>query len=259
MNRSLLILTFCLGIYLANFSCRILAEDTSLTVVNSCVAPELSTIQLHSYAKLITVKVFSGDAWGSGILIHKQGQDYTVLTNDHVLIPGQGRPYRIQTLDGRIYNAFVLETAKFERQDLALLKFRSRANNYQVASLIESAKLSENDEVFASGFPLESIDFMFNQGQIKLLLNQPLKGGFKIGYSNNIQKGMSGGPVLNRHGQVIAINGRHSYPLWGNPYVFQNGEIPSTAIQQQMMKLSWAVPIQTFIKMAPKSIVTQGC
>jgi S1-C subfamily serine protease len=259
MNRSLLILTVSLGIYLVYLPLQILAENTSLTVVNSCVASELSTVQLHSYAKSITVKVFSGDAWGSGILIHKQGQNYTVLTNDHVLIPGQGKPYRIQTPDARIYNAVVVETAKFEGQDLALLKFFSPDNQYQVASVQKTAKLSETNEVFAAGFPLESRNFLFTQGQIKLLLNQPLKGGFQIGYSNDIQKGMSGGPVLNRRGQVIAINGRHSYPLWGNPYVFKNGDLPSETIRQQMTKLSWAVPIQTFIKMAPKSIVTQGC
>ncbi|MBX9258419.1 trypsin-like peptidase domain-containing protein [Desmonostoc muscorum CCALA 125] len=259
MNRSSLILTVCLGIYLVYLPLQILAENTSLTVVNSCVASKLSTVQLHSYAKSITVKVFSGDTWGSGILIHKQGQDYGVLTNDHVLIPGQGKPYRIQTPDGRIYTAVVVEAAKFEGQDLALLKFFSPNKKYQVASLQKAAKLSENTEVFAAGFPLDSTNFLFTQGQIKLLLNQPLKGGFQIGYSNEIQKGMSGGPVLNRQGQVIAINGRHSYPLWGNPYVFENGEIPSAAIQKQMMKLSWAVPIQTFIKMAPKSILVPGC
>lgn len=259
MNRSLLILTVCIGIYLVKLPRQILAENASLIVVGSCVVPKLSTVQLHSYAKSITVKVFSGDAWGSGILIHRQGQDYAVLTNDHVLIPGQGKTYRIQTSDSRIYNAIVVENAKFSGQDLALLKFRSKANNYQVASLSKSENLSESDEVFASGFPLESKYFTFSKGKIKILLNQPLKGGFKIGYSNDIQKGMSGGPVLNSQGQVIAINGRHSYPLWGNPYVFQNGEIPSAAIQKQMMKLSWAVPIQTFIKLVPKSISTLGC
>lgn len=259
MNRSFFTLIVCIGIDLVKLSGQILAENASLMVVGSCVVPELSTVQLHSYAKSITVKVFSGDAWGSGILIHRQGQDYAVLTNDHVLIPGQGKPYRIQTPDSNIYNAVVVENAKFSGQDLALLKFRSRASNYQVASLSKSAKLSESNEVFAAGFPLESEDFVFKKGQIKLLLNQPLKGGFQIGYSNDIQKGMSGGPVLNSQGQVIAINGRHSYPLWGNPYVFQNGEIPSAAIQKQMMKLSWAVPIQTFIKLAPKSILTLGC
>ncbi|BAY65728.1 peptidase S1 and S6 chymotrypsin/Hap [Calothrix brevissima NIES-22] len=259
MNKGLLILTICLNFYLANFPEQILAENTTLTGANSCIAPELSTVQLHKYAKSITVKVFSGDAWGSGIVIHKQGQDYTVLTNDHVLISGQGKAYRIQTPDSQIYHAFVVETANFSGQDLALLRFRSQTKNYQVASLRNSGKLSVDNEVFAAGFPLESPNFLFTTGRIKLLLNQPLKGGLQIGYTNEIQKGMSGGPVLNRQGQVIGINARHAYPLWGNPYIFQNQEIPSKSLEEQMSALSWAVPIETFLKMAPKSIISQGC
>jgi S1-C subfamily serine protease len=259
MNRYLFILKVCLGIYLVYLPLQILAENTSLMVVNSCVVFELSTAQLHSYAKSITVKVFSGNGWGSGILIHKQGQVYTVVTNEHVLMPGYGQPYRIQTPDGRVYKAVVVETAKFHGNDLGLLKFKSAGIKYQVALLPTISDLLEGEQVFAAGFPRESTGLLFTKGQITMLLNKPLKGGYQIGYSNDIQKGMSGGPVLNRQGQVIAINGRHSYPLWGNPFVFQDGFLPSTAVQTQMMKLSWSVPIKTFLKMAPKSIIPVDC
>lgn len=239
-------LIVCIGGYLIHLPMQTLPEDISSTVVP--VAPELSVDQLRLIAQSITVKVFSGDTWGSGIIIHRQGRVYTVLTNEHVLTPGYEQPYRIQTPDGRIHRATVLRAAKFDGNDLGLLKFRSAGADYQVASLGAASMLPGRDEVFAAGFPFESKGFAFTTGQIKLLLNKPIAGGYQIGYTNDIQKGMSGGPLLNRQGQVIGINGRHSYPPWGNPYVFKDGSVPTPLMYEQMRPLSWAVPVETFLQ-----------
>jgi len=50
--------------------------------------------------------------------------------------------------------------------------------------------------------------------------------GCGIGYTNEIEKGMSGDQ--NREGKVIGINGIHAQPLWGDPYVYQDGTRPMT-------------------------------
>lgn len=82
------------------------------------------------------------------------------------------------------------------------------------------------------------------------MLEKPLEEGYQIGYTNDIEKGMSGGPVLNRAGEVVAVNGMHAYPLWGDPYVFKDGSHPEQSLKQQMVRYSWSIPIQTFVRLS---------
>ncbi|MBD2183607.1 trypsin-like peptidase domain-containing protein [Planktothrix sp. FACHB-1355] len=217
---------------------------------------QLSVNQLYSLARLITVKVLLGDTWGSGILIRRQGSVYTVLTNQHVLTAGDS-PYQIQTYDGRLYQANWIKSVNFEGRDLALLEFHSTDVEYKVASVGSSSTLSEGDEVVAAGFPFtidrsKKIGFVFTTGQVFIVLDKDLNLGYQIGSTNDIQKGMSGGPLLNRWGEVVGINGMHKYPLWGDPYVFEDGSEPKPSLKKEMSNYSWAVPIETFIKLAPQ-------
>ncbi|MDJ0799532.1 MAG: serine protease [Calothrix sp. MO_167.B12] len=206
----------------------------------------------------MTVKVFSGKTSGSGILVRGQGQVYTVVTNEHVLTPGYGKQYRIQTPDGRIYLATPLKTGKFADNDLGLLQFSSgKRKVYAIASWNTSSSLCPGDKAFAGGFPFSSPGFVFTTGQVSLLLPQTFEGGYQIGYTNHIRKGMSGGPLLNSQGKVVGINGKHAYPLWGDSYIFQDGSVTSQQQYQQMMQLSWAIPIQTFL--GNKSSLSSQC
>ncbi|HAZ44117.1 MAG TPA: peptidase S1 [Cyanobacteria bacterium UBA11369] len=249
MDWRFLMLITCIG------NCLMLpVQALPVNISAPATSQRRDVASLQQLAKAITVKVLSGDTWGSGILIRRQGQVYTVLTNDHVLTPGGGKSYRIQTPDGRIYSAAVLGADKFPGNDLGLLQFRSAAT-YRLASLRADSTPAVGDEVFAAGFPVETTGFSFTTGQISLLLDRALEGGYQIGYTNDIQKGMSGGPVLNRWGEVVGINAMHAYPLWGNPYVFKDGSVPSAAMQQQMIQLSWAVPVQTFLELNGRMVV----
>ena len=213
------------------------------------VQPQLSTEQLQRLARSITVKVLTGDSWGSGILIQKQEQIYTVLTNQHVL--DGGKSYRVQTPDGRLYPVNLLRSIRTD-EDLALVQFRSRDRVYTLASLKNPAKLAVNDAVFSAGYPFktsssESGKFEFTTGRISILLKRPFVGGYQIGYTNEVTRGMSGGPLLNHKGVVVGINGMRKYPLWDDPYVFKDGSSVPEAMWERMSKLSWAVPIQSFL------------
>lgn len=224
--------------------------------------PVLSEAALYRKAESITVKVLSGQTSGSGIIIHEQGQLYTVVTNYHVLIFGtQNQFYQIQTPDGQIYPSKLVNTINFKNHDLGLLQFRS-AKNYLIAFLSESVKPIEGEEVFAAGFPSE-LDklsprrFVFTKGNITMLNDQAFGGGYKIGSTNSIKKGMSGGPLLNRRGEIVGINGVHKYPLWGNPYQFQDGSLASPDQKKRMSQLSWAIPIQTLLNLTPQFASTR--
>ncbi|MGK7893269.1 MAG: serine protease [Xenococcus sp. (in: cyanobacteria)] len=216
----------------------------------------LSLEQIQQKAQSITVKVISGPTWGSGMIIEKQENVYTVVTNNHVLIFSNDQTYRIQTPDGQIYQANLLETIDFQDNDLGLLQFRSE-QEYEVISLTPVSSLTQGEEVFAAGFPIEigeqeQKEFYFIDGNIAHYSQNSFGGGYQIGYTNNVKKGMSGGPLLNLRGEVIAINGMHKYPLWGNPYIFSDGSRASEGKKEEMSKFSWAIPVNTLLQIAPQ-------
>jgi len=214
-----------------------------------------SVEQIQQLAQAITVKVLSKEVLGSGILIKQEAQIYTVLTNAHVLRVGSP-PYRIQTSDGRIYLAEVLKDVRFQDNDLALLQFVSNGDTYTVAKVGVSSTLSQGDEVFAAGFPFavttsQEKGFVFTTGQFLRVLDKALVGGYQIGYTNDIQKGMSGGPLLNRHGEVVGVNGKHAYPLWDAPEMYKDGSTADRSLQELITRASWAVPMETVANVAP--------
>jgi S1-C subfamily serine protease len=212
--------------------------------------------EIKAYARKITVKVLSGQNSGSGILIKHQRNTYQVVTNDHVLLFGrQDQSYKIKTPDGKTYPAKLVKI-DFQNYDLGVLEFESQ-DFYEVVSLSVVKFPPIGEKVYAAGFPYEtdtSLDdgFTFTTGTVNLISELSFRGGYQIGYSNEIEKGMSGGPLLNQQKQIIGINGRHKYPLWGNPYVFEDGTVASPEKKEEMSQSSWAIPIKTFLQFAPE-------
>lgn len=202
--------------------------------------------RLAEQVRAITVKVKASYGQGSGILIKRQGQQYTVVTNRHVLTAGT--PYVIQTPDGRSHPATLVKNLNFRGNDLAMLQFRAKAN-YAIAPLHPNRPLLAGSPVIAAGFPLDAAPtrasgLLITIGTISLLPDKAFQGGYQIGYTNLIRQGMSGGPLLNLRGEVVGINSLHAYPLWGDPYIFQDGSKPPIAQRQTIAASSWAVPIE---------------
>ena len=225
------------------------AEETSATKPPI----QLSAAQLQEKAAAITVKILSTDFLGSGILLNKQNSVYTVLTNAHVL-RADDPAYHIQTPDGEIYKANVLKNMNFQNYDLAILQFYSIKKSYSVANLGTVPKVG--DEVFIAGFPVgeesEKINFVFIGGKVSLVLSKALEAGYQVGYTNHLEKGMSGGALLNKQGEVVGVNGMHAYPLWDAPSVFFDGSQAEEKLHQEIVRLSWAIPIDRVVQMMDK-------
>ncbi len=212
-------------------------------------------------ARQVTVRILSNPGLGSGVIVKHQGQTYTVVTCAHVVADSQDNRYTVLTADGRMHQAQWLRSAQFPNADLALVQFTSN-QAYRVAALANSDDLAIGDPVYASGFPnWQSINsnaieetrdwgtraFRLTSGKVAMLPEQSLKEGYQLGYTNEIESGMSGGSVLDQYGRLIGINGRLKYPPQGIiSFIFADGTVPSKEVFQRMEVLSWAVPTATF-------------
>ncbi len=226
--------------------------------------PNQSTIETTSVEQIataVTVRILTESAYGSGVVVAQVGHTYTVLTCQHVVAESKQGIYQVIAADGKTYPARLKPWHNANKLDLALIEFES-STVYPVVKLGNLKQLPIGAKVFATGFPnyyLVSQDnmeetrnlgrkiFKLTQGTIELVLQNPaLPDGYSLGYTNDVERGMSGGPVLSDRGELIGINGRSKYPIQGiDAFTFTDGTKPSIENFQKMEPLSWAVPIYT--------------
>jgi S1-C subfamily serine protease len=174
-------------------------------------AMALSAVEVGKIAKSVTVSIDSDNSVGSGVVIKKDGNTYTVLTAAHV-VRNQQQRFKLTTPDGKSYPLVATNIKATSDADLAIVKFQS-AVNYPIAKLGNVETASEGAVVYVAGFPLataaitQSI-YSFTEGKVTANANRPLAGGYSLVYSNNTLPGMSGGPVFNQAGETIAIHGK---------------------------------------------------
>jgi S1-C subfamily serine protease len=137
----------------------------------------VSGSELEELAQAVTVRVFSEEdalgRGGSGVLIRREGQQYTVVTNHHVLI-NSSLHYQVQTPDGSFYPGKILAVSQSEN-DLALLAFDSPDRSYRVLSLKAEVKGKIGDSILVGGFPFndnltQAPKCLLTQGEIVMIL-----------------------------------------------------------------------------------------
>ncbi|MEP6521098.1 serine protease [Microcoleus vaginatus DQ-U2] len=224
-------------------------------------SPQLEP-SVASVARQVTVRIFTSPGAGSGVIIDRQGQTYTVLTCAHVANASGNGSYRVLTPDGQTHLAFRQRIPALQGIDLALVRFESQTP-YRVAVLGNFEEISIGEPVYISGFPnyqerdtnaLEvtydwgTKAFHLTTGNISmLLLDRSLHRGYKLGYTNATKGGMSGGAVLDRQGRLIGIHGRGKQTIQGiSAFRLADGTMPSPELYEQMSGLSWAIPIYSF-------------
>ncbi len=173
------------------------------------VAQALNATEVSAIAKKITVRI-DGQNPGSGVLLKRQGNTYTVLTAAHVVATED--EYELISFDDQRHPLSYSRVQKLPDVDLALVEFNS-SKSYPVADLGDSAQVEAGASIYVSGFPIptaaitEAI-WTFSSGQVTANASRPLADGYSLVYSNNTLPGMSGGAVLDHQGKLIGIHGR---------------------------------------------------
>lgn len=146
---------------------------------------------------------FRTQGLGSGVIVRRDGNTYYVLTNDHVV--GNADAITVTLDDGEEYDAEIV--GQDARKDLAMISFESRTD-LTVATLGDSDLLQVGDWVLAIGSPF-GFQSTVTAGIVSALGR---RGGPAGNISDFIQtdaainRGNSGGALVNLDGEVVGIN-----------------------------------------------------
>jgi len=175
---------------------------------------------------------------GTGFVI--SSKDGLILTNRHVIIDEQAE-YTVITNEGQKYPARVLARDSFN--DLAVLKVET--SNLPEVELGDSDNLQIGQTVIAIGFALGEFRNTVTKGVISGI-GRTVVAGDSFGQSEvlenviqtdaAINRGNSGGPLINLAGQVVGVN---------------------TAIAQGGQLIGFAIPINQ-VKQVIQGVKTSG-
>ncbi len=226
---------------------------SSLMVTGIVSIASLATVPEVAFAKTksqiaqmaipITVQINSVAGGGSGVIINQevaQGEKiYTVLTANHVVRSADVK-YEVRTHTGQNYEVISVEHYQKNQEqdpDLAVVKFKTK-DVYPTANLGNSNNSTFGDSIAIFGYPYldenqlpDERPFVYSPGE----LNNPQgkrPNGYDWLYNAVTQKGMSGGPVFDDNGTVVAIHGR------GERF-------------QGKAAFNAGIPINTFVALAP--------
>jgi serine protease Do len=109
----------------------------AIVVMHQQAVMALTFDQVRQIARPVTVMISHQNGGGSGVIIAKQNDTYTLLTNRHV-VEGGGAAYSVRTFDQVV--------------DLAVVQFET-SKVYPVATLGDSSLSSAGDTIFSFGYP----------------------------------------------------------------------------------------------------------
>jgi Do/DeqQ family serine protease len=141
---------------------------------------------------------------GSGIIVRQDGKTVYVLTNNHVA--GTASEITVITHDEKEYKATLVGADA--RKDIALVKFESDSQGFSVATLGDSSAVRVGDWAIAIGSPLGLVSSV--TAGIVSAVNR--SGGPDNNINDFIQtdasinKGNSGGALVNIRGEVVGVN-----------------------------------------------------
>ncbi|BAZ43339.1 TPR domain protein [Chondrocystis sp. NIES-4102] len=207
--------------------------------------------EIAAIAQATTVKIDNnlGVPGGSGVIIAKQGNNYTVLTANHV-VKNVNISYVVKTKDNQQHPVTSVKNLQTQGLDLAYITFTA-SQPYAIATIGNSEYATPGASIYVSGYPLsatisEDRYHEFTTGTITSIRDSASEG-YTMRYQALTRRGMSGGPVFNTNGQLIGIHGQGD--------VIGSVKNESSSIPEPLKTgFNAAIPIQNFTSAAPKEL-----
>lgn len=188
----------------------LLSTATSTTSLLIMYGPALAKggEALGELAQAIMVRI-EGATQGSGVLVKRDGNRYTVLTAWHV-VRGQrpGEELDVFAPDGQRHSVVQGSIKQLGNVDMAILSFTSQTA-YEVARIGDVNSVATGDYLLVAGFPVSGKGRLkYDNGNLVANANVGIDHGYQLLYSNDTESGMSGGAVLRLDGTLIGVHGR---------------------------------------------------
>ncbi|MDJ0676764.1 MAG: serine protease [Calothrix sp. MO_167.B42] len=222
--------------------------------ISSCNSPK-SPREIAQLAQQSVVLIYyqGQGGHGTGFVIPGNKETCNVLTARHV-VPLDVK-LKLQTPDNQ--SREITDVKRFPQQDLALVTFKPGDGKCPKAlNLGDSDKVSLGDKVYIIGFP-SSRRQQFVNGAVSSIDSQT--DGYGISYSATTAGGMSGGPVMDTAGKVVAVHGRTDVELTrlaelkGEPPPQQQSTTGSNPqFGDAVGTFKWGVPVNAYVKNVAK-------
>jgi S1-C subfamily serine protease len=226
--------------------------------LTSCGQPNPSEIAETVKKSIVLISYQNEGGHGTGFIVEGKTGVCTVLTARHVV---EGHSLNLQTNDQKLWKTDRIEASP--NLDLAVVvTFPSAEKNcpYPSLNLGDSDTVKQTDQIYISGFPDRvgsgKLVQQFVRGSVSGL--DVLDQGYGISYDASTFGGMSGGPVLDTSGKVVAIHGKTDAQIVADLQSQQASLSPQqqAALQQaaarvqggvQVNTFRWGIPIKTYL------------
>lgn len=179
------------------------------------VKKDLETVSSASDFSSVTAKtlpsivsVITDRSQGSGAIISNEGH---IITTEH-LITGT-RDIKILTHDNKTYPATIIAQTPINDislyKDIAILKIGTGNVTYPFLSFADSSQVKVGEKILALGSPY-GLDFTVTQGIVSAVDREIDDIEYKFDYKfiqvdAALNPGNSGGPVINKNGEIIGM------------------------------------------------------
>ena len=228
----------------------------SVILTNCSLSPE----KIASRLKPSIVKLFykNKPGHGTGFFVPGELGVCTVLTAAHV-VDEEGKVRLRTEKDGKFWDAATVKIFP-STIDMALVTFKPETEkcNYRALKIGNSDSLRIGSSIFIYGFPRRggALVPQFVDGKVSAL--DRLARGYGVSYSTLTVGGMSGAPVVDGRGRVVAVHGMSDVEIVQSLASQQAGlsedeRLLSQQAQEslraagvQRLTFSWGIPITFF-------------